>query len=98
MALLLAIYDYREYNRISPQIFIAGLCSISALVREAGEFALNAYEHKKFMGKITKINQNLNISVACVNKKWEKHIEKYFPELFPDHRQKISRPQAGDSA
>jgi hypothetical protein len=74
MALLLAVYDYREYNRISPQIFIAGLCSISALVREVGAFASNAYEHKKFKGKMAKINQNLNIAVACTDKEWKKHI------------------------
>lgn len=82
MALLLAVYDYREYNRISPQIFIAGLCSISALMREIGGFAVNAYEHNKFMGKIAKINQNLNIAVACTNKEWKKHIGKNISQSY----------------
>ena len=82
MSLLLAIYDYREYNRISPQIFIAGLCSISALVREVGGFSINAYEHKKFKGKMAKINQNLNIAVACTDKEWKKHIGKNISQSY----------------
>ena len=70
LALLLAIYDYRKFDRISPTLFVTGLCGFGASIYDGYEMIMTCREKNAFQRKIKAIQDILNLAVKCTGQKW----------------------------
>jgi hypothetical protein len=82
LALVMAVYDYRESDRISAPLFVSGLCALGASLHDGYGAMMSHREKKNLARKIKRILENLNNAVACTKQKWQVNTGRWLSESY----------------